>query len=118
MNLTPNNIGQLRKLNSVVFPVRYPEAFYKDVLADNVRDFCKLAYYQSTCVGAICCKVVPPAKDGKDSKPSLYIQCLVSIHILRLTLKLITIIGRAGTLPTSWSGHIIATDSDESGREE
>ncbi|CAD6884410.1 unnamed protein product [Tilletia controversa] len=34
---TPNNIGQVRKLNSVLFPVRYSEKWYKDILkADNL----------------------------------------------------------------------------------
>lgn len=41
-NLTPNNIGQLRKLNSVLLPVRYSEAFYKDTLSEERRDVCKL----------------------------------------------------------------------------
>ncbi|KAL9940506.1 hypothetical protein V8E36_001211 [Tilletia maclaganii] len=34
---TPNNIGQVRKLNSVLFPVRYSDKWYKDILkSDNV----------------------------------------------------------------------------------
>lgn len=41
-NLTPNNIGQLRKLNSVLLPVRYSEQFYKDALKPERRDICKL----------------------------------------------------------------------------
>lgn len=44
-NLTPNNIGQLRKLNSVLLPVRYSEAFYKDTLSEERRDVCKLGEY-------------------------------------------------------------------------
>lgn len=40
--LTPNNVGQLRKLNSVLFPVRYSEAFYKDALHEDKRGINKL----------------------------------------------------------------------------
>lgn len=31
-DVTPNNIGQLRKLNSVLFPINYGPNFYHDVL--------------------------------------------------------------------------------------
>ncbi|CAG8660666.1 15614_t:CDS:1, partial [Acaulospora morrowiae] len=30
-DVTPNNLGQLKRLNSVLFPVNYSERFYKDV---------------------------------------------------------------------------------------
>lgn len=40
-DLTPNNAGQLRKLNAVLFPVRFSEKWYKDVLGEEVRDVCK-----------------------------------------------------------------------------
>jgi hypothetical protein len=40
-DLTPNNIGQLRKLNSVLFPVRFGEKWYKDVLTEDARQVCK-----------------------------------------------------------------------------
>ena len=40
--LTPNNLGVVRKLNSVLFPVRYAEKYYKDILAPEVEDFCQL----------------------------------------------------------------------------
>lgn len=38
---TVNNVGTLRKLNSVLFPVSYSDKFYKDVLDPKVADFCK-----------------------------------------------------------------------------
>lgn len=31
-DITPHNIKQLKRLNTVVFPVSYNEKFYKDVL--------------------------------------------------------------------------------------
>lgn len=39
--LTPNNVGQLRKLNAALFPVRFTEKWYKDVLEKEVQDICK-----------------------------------------------------------------------------
>lgn len=40
--LTPNNLGVVRKLNSVLFPIKYAEKYYKDILAPEVEDFCQL----------------------------------------------------------------------------
>lgn len=40
--LTSNNVGVVRKLNSVLFPVKYAEKYYKDILAPEVEEFCKL----------------------------------------------------------------------------
>lgn len=31
-DITHNNVGQLRKLNTVIFPVNYGDKFYNDVL--------------------------------------------------------------------------------------
>lgn len=39
-DLTPNNIGQLRVLNSTLFPVNYSDKFYKEVL--EVGELAKL----------------------------------------------------------------------------
>lgn len=39
-DVTPHNIKQLKKLNTVVFPVTYNEKFYKDVL--EVGELAKL----------------------------------------------------------------------------
>ncbi|KAG6903076.1 hypothetical protein C0995_006263 [Termitomyces sp. Mi166 len=44
-SLTPNNLGTVRKLNSVLFPIKYGEKFYQGVLLPQVEDFCKLIYY-------------------------------------------------------------------------
>jgi hypothetical protein len=41
-SLTPNNVGVVRKLNSVLFPVKYAEKYYKDILAPEVEEFCQL----------------------------------------------------------------------------
>lgn len=47
-SLTPNNIGTVRKLNSVLFPIKYSEKFYNDILQPDVEDFCKLGSFFST----------------------------------------------------------------------
>lgn len=40
---TPNNLGTVRKINSVLFPVRYSEKFYQQILDETLSDFCKLS---------------------------------------------------------------------------
>ena len=42
-SLTPNNLGTVRKLNSVLFPIKYSEQFYSEILLPEVEDFCKLS---------------------------------------------------------------------------
>ncbi|KAK8660970.1 hypothetical protein V6N13_051874 [Hibiscus sabdariffa] len=46
-----NNLMQLKKLNTGVFPVAFPDKYYDDALASG--EFSKLAYYRDICVGAI-----------------------------------------------------------------
>ncbi|KAN0061419.1 N-acetyltransferase 5 [Thecaphora frezii] len=55
-DLTPNNLGQLRRLNSVLFPVSYSERFYKDVLDVDVAQVCKLGLFNDTAVANVCCR--------------------------------------------------------------
>jgi hypothetical protein len=43
--LTPNNLGVVRKLNSVLFPIKYSEKFYHDILQPDVEDFCQLSKF-------------------------------------------------------------------------
>lgn len=43
--LTPNNLGVVRKLNSVLFPIKYSEKFYQDILLPEVEDFCQLSQF-------------------------------------------------------------------------
>ncbi|KAL6615562.1 hypothetical protein ACP70R_037832 [Stipagrostis hirtigluma subsp. patula] len=49
------NVMQLKKLNTALFPVRYNDKYYQDVIAS--KDFSKLAYYNDICVGAIACRL-------------------------------------------------------------
>lgn len=38
-------IGTVRKLNSVLFPIKYSEKFYHDVVQPEVEEFCKLSMF-------------------------------------------------------------------------
>ncbi|KAJ7091152.1 acyl-CoA N-acyltransferase [Mycena epipterygia] len=70
-SLTPNNLGTVRKLNSVLFPIKYSEKFYQDILLPEVEDFCKLVYYNDVPVGTICCRL-----ENKDGQVSLYLMTM------------------------------------------
>ncbi|KAA1063860.1 hypothetical protein PGT21_026877 [Puccinia graminis f. sp. tritici] len=63
VDLTPNNVGTLRKLNSVLFPVSYSDKFYHQVLDEYLSDYCKLIYYNDLPVGAVCCRIEPDPKE-------------------------------------------------------
>jgi len=67
--VTVHNIRQLKKLNSVVFPVSYNEKFYKDVL--SAGELAKLAYYNDVVVGGVCCRI-----DTTEDQRRLYIMTL------------------------------------------
>ncbi|PFH53796.1 hypothetical protein AMATHDRAFT_136752 [Amanita thiersii Skay4041] len=70
-SLTPNNLGTVRKLNSVLFPIRYSEKFYRDVLQPEVEDFCKLIYYNDIPVGTVCCRL-----EIKDDQTNMYLMTM------------------------------------------
>ncbi|KDQ21426.1 hypothetical protein BOTBODRAFT_25866 [Botryobasidium botryosum FD-172 SS1] len=72
-SITPSNLGTLRKLNSVIFPVKYSERFYKDVLLPEAEDFCKLVYYNDLPVGTICCRI---ERSGPEGEAKLYIMTM------------------------------------------
>ncbi|EPQ57529.1 acyl-CoA N-acyltransferase [Gloeophyllum trabeum ATCC 11539] len=58
-SLTPNNLGTVRKLNSVLFPIKYSDKLYRDILAPELEDYCKLIYYNDVPVGIICSRLEP-----------------------------------------------------------
>ncbi|KAF5326279.1 hypothetical protein D9611_000042 [Ephemerocybe angulata] len=70
-SLTENNLGTVRKLNSVLFPIKYSEKFYQDILAPEVDEFCKLVYYNDIPVGTICCRF-----ENKDDQNQLYLMTM------------------------------------------
>eukprot|EP00744_Colponema_vietnamica_P006551 GILI01009502.1.p2 GENE.GILI01009502.1~~GILI01009502.1.p2 ORF type:complete len:170 (+),score=53.35 GILI01009502.1:26-535(+) len=53
--INEKNVEQLRRLQTVIFPVRYPDAFYQKAAQSDER-LCKLAYFNDILVGAICCR--------------------------------------------------------------
>ncbi|PSC69043.1 N-alpha-acetyltransferase 50 [Micractinium conductrix] len=67
--ITEKNIEQLKVLNRAIFPIKYPERMYKDVLA--YTDVTQLAYHNDVLVGAIACRL-EKAPQG----PKLYILTL------------------------------------------
>jgi|ERR1700722_14593556 len=93
-SLTPNNIGTVRKLNSVLFPIKYSERFYQDLLLPEVENFCKLGtyrrmpeakdvlnqsvYYNDIPVGTICCRL-----ENKDDQSHLYLMTMGILAVSR-----------------------------------
>lgn len=75
-DVTPHNIKQLKKLNSVVFPVSYNDKFYIDVL--EAGELAKLAYYNDIVVGAVCCRI-----DTSEGRRRLYIMTLGCLNPYR-----------------------------------
>lgn len=74
--VTPHNIKQLKRLNTVVFPVSYNDKFYKDVL--EAGELAKLAYYNDIVVGAVCCRI-----DTSENCRRLYIMTLGCLYPYR-----------------------------------
>lgn len=72
-DLTPNNVGQLRKLNAQLFPIAYSEQVYQQVLDEDVRPLCKLGLFNDIPVSNVCCRV----EEGKDvAHAKIYIMTL------------------------------------------
>jgi ribosomal protein S18 acetylase RimI-like enzyme len=70
--VTEKNLGQLKILNSVVFPVHYNDKFYANLLRSP--ELCQLAYYNDVLVGAVCCRLEKKDQNSKDLR--LYIMTL------------------------------------------
>ncbi|KAF9360756.1 N-alpha-acetyltransferase 50 [Mortierella sp. AD094] len=71
-DITVNNLGQIKRLNTVLFPVVYNPSFYKEIL--EVGEFAKIIYFNDVCVGGVCCRKEPIA--GEKSTQNLYIATL------------------------------------------
>ncbi|KAF0691345.1 Aste57867_17401 [Aphanomyces stellatus] len=54
--ITTHNVGVLRVLNRTIFPVRYNDSFYSDILS-TPRELSKFGYVDGMIVAAICCRV-------------------------------------------------------------
>jgi ribosomal protein S18 acetylase RimI-like enzyme len=61
-DVTENNVRHVRLLNSVLFPIRYDQKFYTDIL--QAGEFAKLVYYgdystindELSPIGSVCCR--------------------------------------------------------------
>lgn len=84
----------MRKLNSVLFPIKYSEKFYTDIVQPDVEDFCQLGacalllhprnptyvpsavYYNDIPVGTMCCRL-----EEKDGQAKLYLMTLAVLAV-------------------------------------
>ncbi|CAI5974005.1 unnamed protein product [Closterium sp. NIES-64] len=66
------NVGQLRKLNAAMFPVKYQEKYYSDAMAAG--EYTKLAFYSDVHVGAVACRLEREVGSGGGVK--VYIMTL------------------------------------------
>ncbi|KAI9273908.1 acyl-CoA N-acyltransferase [Helicostylum pulchrum] len=74
-DVTPNNLGQVKVLHKVLFPVNYDEKFYTELL--EAGEFAKLAYYNDVCVGTVCCR-----KEVDDTNPEFFKVYMMTIGVL------------------------------------
>ncbi|KAF9516684.1 hypothetical protein BS47DRAFT_1327206 [Hydnum rufescens UP504] len=63
--ITINNLGTVRKLNSVIFPVKYSDSFYKSIVQPEVEDYCRLIYFNDIPVGTTCSRIEKGSKEGE-----------------------------------------------------
>lgn len=56
---TPNNLGTVKKLHNVLFPISFSSQFYDDLLdqSQHPEDYNKLVFYQDLPVGVIVCRL-------------------------------------------------------------
>ncbi|QRW14683.1 GNAT family acetyltransferase [Ceratobasidium sp. AG-Ba] len=65
VSLSSENIHILKSLNSEIFPVPYPEAYYEVVVKPELRRFCKLIYLDGAPVGQVTCTLKPSEREGE-----------------------------------------------------
>lgn len=53
-DVTPNNMGQIKKLNSVLFPVAYSPSFYTKLLEEAAVHPSKIGARPRVCYGSFC----------------------------------------------------------------
>lgn len=109
-NVTEKNVKQLKVLNSVCFPVKYPESFYQNIIRNVLRSneeytkfgnrhswsfspsllifffyfsifFFFSAYYNDVLVGAVCCRLEKKSETSNELK--LYIMTLGVLNAYR-----------------------------------
>ena len=63
------NLGALRELNKVSFPIKYAESFYSDLLL-NI-DFSRYCFVADVIVGAVCCRLQSIDEENGAGEPFL-----------------------------------------------
>ncbi|RKP24159.1 acyl-CoA N-acyltransferase, partial [Syncephalis pseudoplumigaleata] len=65
VDITGNNVGQLRCLNRALFPVQYPDSFYEAAPDNDCRPYLMVhwlhrayptGFFNDVCVAAVCCR--------------------------------------------------------------
>ncbi|BGP40524.1 N-acetyltransferase 5 [Rhodotorula kratochvilovae] len=66
-DLTPNNLGTVKKLHNVLFPVSYSPQFYDALLdpSQHPEEYNKLVFYQDLPVGVLVCRL----EESKEAAP-------------------------------------------------
>lgn len=72
---------QLRRINSVVFPIQYNDGFYQEVLKRNNEELNKFAYSNEFVIGAMCARVEDMEQNS--GKKRLYIMTLAVLAAYR-----------------------------------
>ena len=70
-----SNVFQLRQLNEAVFPVRYKEKFYRDVLG-YPETLNRLVYLFDVVCGAYCCRIEPCQGEGETGS-----RCYIMVRV-------------------------------------
>ncbi|CAE6334888.1 unnamed protein product [Rhizoctonia solani] len=65
VSLTVDNIDILKSLNTEIFPVPYPDAYYAAVVKPELARFCKLIYLDGNPVGQATCSLKPSEREGE-----------------------------------------------------
>ncbi|KAJ1980671.1 N-acetyltransferase 5 [Dimargaris xerosporica] len=68
-----DNLAQARRLNALLFPIRYDERVYRKMVVAG--EFSQLAYFDHVCVGTVGC-TTQPLVQGTMSPLQLYIMTL------------------------------------------
>ncbi|GAA6003691.1 GNAT family N-acetyltransferase [Rhodotorula paludigena] len=65
-DLTVNNLGTVKKLHNVLFPISYSQHFYDSLLtpAEHPEDYNKLVFYQDLPVGVLVCRLEPVEEEA------------------------------------------------------
>lgn len=70
-----SNAFQLRQLNEAIFPVKYKEKFYRDVLG-YPESLNKLVYLFDVVCGAYCCRIEPLQGEGETGSRCYIMVCV------------------------------------------